>query len=144
MRPLLISMTAVSVVLALPAFAAENAQDFVDKAAVGGKSEVAGKLALDKAQNQAVKDFAQKMIRDHGDASAKLESIAGEQKLKVPTTLDASHDLDNSARASRRSMQLTWICSARLMTMPSSCWRTMPATVTMPPSRHSTSRRSVP
>lgn len=95
MRPLLISMTAVSVVLALPAFAAENAQDFVDKAAVGGKFEVdSSKLALDKAQNQAVKDFAQKMIRDHGDANAKLESIAGEQKLKVPTTLDASHKSD--------------------------------------------------
>jgi putative membrane protein len=94
MRPLLISMAAVSVVLALPALAAENAQDFVDKAAVGGKFEVACKLALDKAQNQAVKDFAQKMIRDYGDANAKLESIAGEQKLKVPTTLDASHKSD--------------------------------------------------
>lgn len=38
--------------------------------------------------------FAQKMIDDHGAANAKLESVAGDQKLKVPTQLDAKHKTD--------------------------------------------------
>ena len=43
-----------------------------------------------RSRTKSVKDFAQKMIDDHGAANAKLESIAGEQKLKVPSELDAS------------------------------------------------------
>lgn len=31
------------------------------------------------------------MIEHHGKANAKLKTVAGEQKLKVPTTLDAQH-----------------------------------------------------
>jgi putative membrane protein len=34
------------------------------------------------------------MIHDHEAANAKLETIAGEQKLKVPTDLDAAHKSD--------------------------------------------------
>jgi putative membrane protein len=57
MRPLLISMAAVSVVLALPALAAENAQDFVDKAAVGGKFEVACKLCTRQGAESSREGF---------------------------------------------------------------------------------------
>ena len=74
--------TATAMTFALPAFAADSAQDFVDKAAAGGMFEVdSSKIAEGKAQDQSVKDFAQKMIDDHGAANAKLETIAGEQKL---------------------------------------------------------------
>ena len=54
------------------------------------------KVAIGKAENQAVKEFAQKMIDDHSAANSKLATIAAEQKLKVPTALDAKHlsDLD--------------------------------------------------
>ncbi|TIT85614.1 MAG: DUF4142 domain-containing protein, partial [Mesorhizobium sp.] len=55
------------------------------------------KIAQAKAQDQAVKDFAQKMIDDHGAANAKLETIAGEQKLKVPAETDAKHKSDLDA-----------------------------------------------
>jgi putative membrane protein len=80
---------------AVPAFAADTAQDFVDKAAVGGMFEVqTSKIAQDKAHDQSVKDFAAMMIHDHGAANAKLETIAGEQKLKVPAGLDAAHQSD--------------------------------------------------
>ncbi|WP_246677074.1 MULTISPECIES: DUF4142 domain-containing protein [unclassified Mesorhizobium] len=83
------------VLFTFPAIAAENAQNFVDKAAVGGMFEVeSSKLAVDKAKDQKVKDFAQKMITDHGAANAKLQSIAGEQKLTVPSDLDAAHKSD--------------------------------------------------
>ncbi|CDX36611.1 conserved exported hypothetical protein [Mesorhizobium sp. SOD10] len=80
---------------AAPSYAADKAQDFVDKAAAGGMFEVeSSKIAQSKAQDQATKDFAQKMIDDHGAANAKLETIAGEQKLKVPAQMDAKHKSD--------------------------------------------------
>ncbi|TGQ46869.1 DUF4142 domain-containing protein [Mesorhizobium sp. M00.F.Ca.ET.216.01.1.1] len=76
-------------------FAADTPQEFVDKAAVGGMFEVeSSKIAQSKATDQRIKDFAQKMIDDHGSANAKLESIAGEQKLRVPTELDTKHKGD--------------------------------------------------
>ncbi|MCV3209994.1 DUF4142 domain-containing protein [Mesorhizobium sp. YC-39] len=92
-RLLLASLaTATAMTFVLPAFAADNAQDFVDKAAIGGMFEVdTSKIVEGRAQDQGVKDFARKMIDDHGAANAKLETIAGEQKLKVPTELDAKH-----------------------------------------------------
>jgi putative membrane protein len=101
-RMLLALATATAITFALPAFAADSAQDFVDKAAVGGMFEVdSSKIAEGKAQDQAVKDFAQKMIDDHGAANAKLQTIAGEQKLTVPKELDAKHkaDLDSLQNA---------------------------------------------
>ncbi|PBB65958.1 hypothetical protein CK228_24825 [Mesorhizobium sp. WSM4312] len=86
---------ATSLAFALPSLAAETAQDFVTKAAIGGMFEVqSSKVVQDKIQDQTLKDFAQKMISDHGAANAKLESIAGEQKLQVPADLDASHKTD--------------------------------------------------
>jgi putative membrane protein len=76
----------------MPAFAAENTQDFVDKAAVGGRFEVdSSKIAQDKVTDQNVKEFAQKMIEDHNATNAKLESITGEQRLQLPVDLDARH-----------------------------------------------------
>ena len=86
---------ATAMALAVPAFAADSAQDFVDKAAVGGMFEVqTSKIAQEKASDQSVKDFAAMMIHDHEGANAKLETIAGEQKLKIPTDLDAAHKSD--------------------------------------------------
>ena len=96
---------AASMVFAWPSLAAETAQDFVTKAAIGGMFEVqSSKVAQDKLQDQGLKDFAQKMISDHGAANAKLESIAGEQKLKVPAELDAAHksDVDSCSRVRRQ------------------------------------------
>lgn len=93
---------ATAMAFALPAFSAENAQDFVNKAANGGMFEVeSSKVAQDKLSDQSVKDFAQQMIADHGAANAKLESIAGEQKLKIPSELDAQHkaELDKLQQA---------------------------------------------
>ncbi|CCV15405.1 DUF4142 domain-containing protein [Mesorhizobium sp. STM 4661] len=98
-RLLLASLaTATAMTFVLPAFAADSAQDFIDKAAAGGMFEVdSSKLVEGKVQDQGVKDFAQKMINDHGAANAKLEAIAGEQKLTVPTELDAKHKSDLDA-----------------------------------------------
>ena len=98
-RMLLALATATAMTFALPAFAADSAQDFVDKAAAGGMFEVdSSKIAEGKALDQGVKDFAQKMIDDHGAANAKLQTIAGEQKLTVPKELDAKHKADLDSR----------------------------------------------
>lgn len=81
-----------------PAISAETAQDFVNKAAAGGIFEVESSKAVQgKAQNKAINEFAQKMIDDHGAANAKLQTIAGEQKLQVPTETDAKHKSDLEA-----------------------------------------------
>ncbi|RUZ89342.1 DUF4142 domain-containing protein, partial [Mesorhizobium sp. M7A.F.Ca.US.003.02.2.1] len=85
-RQFFASLAAASILLAVPAFAADSAQAFVDKAAIGGKFEVdSSQIALGKVQDQSIKDFAQMMIRDHGAANVKLATVAGEQKLKVPS-----------------------------------------------------------
>lgn len=90
--------TAVALSFALPSLAADNAQEFVNKAAIGGMFEVdSSKVATTKAQDQHVKDFAQKMIEDHGAANAQLVTIAREQKLQVPMALDAKHKSDLDA-----------------------------------------------
>jgi putative membrane protein len=86
---------ATAMTFVLPALAADSAQDFVNKAANGGMFEVdSSKIAEGKVQDQSVKDFAQKMIDDHGAANAKLETIAGEQKLTVPKEIDAKQKGD--------------------------------------------------
>jgi putative membrane protein len=83
---------ATAIALSLPALAADTAQDFVNKAAIGGMFEVeSSKLAYNETQDSSVKDFAHMMVRDHTGANAKLEKIAGEQKLSVPSGLDAEH-----------------------------------------------------
>ncbi|MBK1662957.1 hypothetical protein CKO38_00855 [Rhodospirillum rubrum] len=75
------------------ALAAETAQSFVDKATVGGLFEVeSSKLALSHAQDAELKEFAQMMVRDHTKANESLETIAKQQKLTVPTKLDAPHE----------------------------------------------------
>lgn len=90
--------TAVALLSGLPAFAADSAQEFVNKAAIGGMFEVdSSKVAAAKARDQSVKDFARKMIDDHGAANSKLATIAGEQKLQVPAALDVKHDGDLDA-----------------------------------------------
>lgn len=59
-------------------------QNFVEKASAAGIAEVeAGKLALEKATNPKVKEFAQTMIDDHTAAGKKLKALAQQQKLEV-------------------------------------------------------------
>jgi putative membrane protein len=95
-RLLLASLaTAATITFALPTFAADNAQEFVNKAASGGMFEVdSSKIAEGKVQDQSVKEFARKMITDHGAANAKLASIVADQKLTLPKELDAKHKAD--------------------------------------------------
>jgi putative membrane protein len=65
---------------------------FVSKAAQDGMTEVElGKLAASKAQSAEVKQFGQRMVKDHGKANSELEAIAKAKSLQVPKKLDAEH-----------------------------------------------------
>jgi putative membrane protein len=82
---------AVAMILALPilAFGADKNPDasFFKHAAEGGLAEVeAGKLAQDKGNSQAVKDFGAMMVKDHSAANEKLGSIASAEGVTLATT----------------------------------------------------------
>ena len=63
---------------------------FVREAAEGGMAEVElGKLAADKATNQDVKQFGQRMVDDHSKANDQLKQVAQQEGITLPTTLSA-------------------------------------------------------
>ncbi|MGH8220226.1 MAG: DUF4142 domain-containing protein [Steroidobacteraceae bacterium] len=65
---------------------------FVRKAAEGGLAEVQlGQLAQQQGESDAVKEFGQRMVTDHQAANEKLQTIAQNEQLQLPTTL-SRHD----------------------------------------------------
>jgi predicted outer membrane protein/sporulation protein YlmC with PRC-barrel domain len=76
------------------AMAAPPAQDFVDKAAAANMFEIeSSKMALEKAQGDETKQFAQRMIDDHSKAGEELQTAVADAnaQLKMPETLDQQH-----------------------------------------------------
>jgi putative membrane protein len=68
--------------------------DFVQKAAMSDMYEVqAGKLATEKGQSDAVKQFAQQMVDAHTKTTEELTGIVKAKNIKVDlaTKLDAKH-----------------------------------------------------
>jgi len=96
--------------------AALNADDraFLEKAAVGGKAEVElGQLAQQKAQNDDVKQFAQRIVSDHSQANSELLSMGDKMSLTLPTALDDQHQKEkdrlsklNGAKFDKEYMKL--------------------------------------
>jgi putative membrane protein len=65
---------------------------FMTEAAQGGLAEVEmGKLAGERATNDAVKQFGQRMVTDHGRANEELKGLAQQKGVALPTELDAKH-----------------------------------------------------
>jgi putative membrane protein len=65
---------------------------FVIEALKGGLAEVElGKLASEKASNDAVKQFGQRMVDDHGKAGDELKKIAQDKGIEPPAGLDGKH-----------------------------------------------------
>lgn len=61
-----------------------DAQKFVLRACEKGVAEIeAARAALEKAELTQVKEFAERMIRDHGEANQTLKAIALQQGLEV-------------------------------------------------------------
>lgn len=62
---------------------------FMSQAAQGGIAEVMlGKLALQQASSQSVKDYAQRMIKDHTQANNQLMKLAAQKGVTVPKTIN--------------------------------------------------------
>ncbi|HEY3268102.1 MAG TPA: DUF4142 domain-containing protein [Armatimonadota bacterium] len=60
---------------------------FLRKAAQGGMTEVTlGKLAAERGSSQ-VKEFGQRMVRDHSKANADLKSVASKLSIRLPSDL---------------------------------------------------------
>lgn len=67
-------------------------KEFVSKAGMGGLAEVQmGNLAASKATNDAVKQFAQRMVTDHSKANEELQTLASAKGLALPTELAGEH-----------------------------------------------------
>lgn len=65
---------------------------FVEEAAIGGLAEVQlGKLAVQNAGSDGVRQFGQRMVDDHGQANEQLKSIAQAKGMMLPVSLDSKH-----------------------------------------------------
>jgi len=106
MRNSIVTAVAVLAIAATPAFAktprrhtqattaatksAHADEAFVKKAAEGGMAEVElGKLATQKASNDAVKQFGQRMVDDHSKAGDELKKLAQDKSITLPTSINA-------------------------------------------------------
>jgi len=84
-------------VFVVPALAQKAApmsdQDFLNTAAQTDMVEVhLGNLAQDAASSQAVKDYGRMLASDHTQDYQKLESLAQQAGLTLPTAIDAEHN----------------------------------------------------
>ena len=75
---------------------------FMKKLAQGGLAEVeVGKMAVKRANDKDVKEFAQHMVDDHSKTNEKLKSLASERQVSLPTVIDP----EQSATKSKLEMQ---------------------------------------
>jgi putative membrane protein len=67
-------------------------QQFVQKAAIDNLAEIQlGRLATQRAENAAVKTFAEQMVDDHTKALDALTTAAGQSGTQVTRELDDKH-----------------------------------------------------
>lgn len=70
----------------------EETRDFVVNAAKGNMGEqVLAETAQEKSSNEAVKNYAQKLVEHHRSANEKLKTIAEQTDIKWPSDLRAPH-----------------------------------------------------
>lgn len=71
---------------------ASSDRKFVTEALKHGMAEVElGQLASEKASNDAVKQFGQRMVDDHGKAGDELKKIAQDKGVTPPAEMDSKH-----------------------------------------------------
>lgn len=93
----LIAMLAIVLLVALGVSIAKGEtsssdKDFVKDAVSGGMMEVQlGQLALDRAGNPDVKNFADRLVRDHSKANEELMQVARSENMKVPEQMEEKH-----------------------------------------------------
>lgn len=64
----------------------EDDREFIEKAASSGLAEVEmGQLASKQGMSARVKEFGERMVKDHGTANSELQQIASEAGVQLPT-----------------------------------------------------------
>jgi putative membrane protein len=67
-------------------------ESFASQAAIIGKAEIElGQIALSNTQNEDVRQYAERMVKDHTAADKKLKAIAAKEDLQLPQSLDQEH-----------------------------------------------------
>ena len=99
--------------LSLVACGAPSTTDFIQKAAMSDMYEVeAGKIASQKGQSDAVKNFGQMMVDAHSKTTEELKGIVASEAIKVelPAKLDAKHQklIDDLNTASNADFDKTY------------------------------------
>jgi putative membrane protein len=66
--------------------------NFIQAAAQGGMTEVKlGELASSTGQRDDVKQFGQRMVKEHGGINDDLKALAAQKGVTLPDSLDAEH-----------------------------------------------------
>ena len=72
-----------------------NDREFVTMAAHASWAEIAtGELAQKNGASDAVRQFGQRMVKDHGMANKELETVAGKLGMTPPKGPDPKHQAD--------------------------------------------------
>ena len=78
--------------LAGSASAGKDEADFVTRASIGNLFAIAqSQLALERAGDPKLQNFAQRLVADHKKAEGELEAAADGSGTTAPTVLDADH-----------------------------------------------------
>ena len=94
-RATALAVAALSATAAFAARVPHGDELFARKAAAAGMDEIAaGKLAQQRASDEQVRQFAQRMVEDHGKAGEELRRIASGQGITLPEKLDKSAEKD--------------------------------------------------
>lgn len=77
---------------------ATTPEAFAAEAAASNMFEIeSSQLALERSQEEMVRDFAQQMVTDHTAAGEKMKAAAGQDGVTVPGTLMAAQKADLDA-----------------------------------------------
>jgi putative membrane protein len=93
------TLVALGLLLAVPRASAATTispadKDFILAAAQGGMTEVKlGELAADKGTRDDVKEFGQRMVKDHTAINDDLKALAAQKDVTLPGNLDAKHQV---------------------------------------------------
>jgi putative membrane protein len=84
---------------------------FVMEAAQGGMAEVKiGELASQKGQSSSVKQFGERLVKDHQQANDKLKQIAQDKGISVPSDLGKhQEDVDHLSKLSGEEFDKAFI-----------------------------------
>jgi putative membrane protein len=87
---------------------------FIRQAAIGGRAEVElGKLAQQKGNSEAVRDFGKRMVSDHSEAYDQLMHLQKDADLSIPKEPDPEHKRirDELNKASGKDFDIAYLAS---------------------------------